>query len=134
VLRSVRIRIVTLLVGLVLVLPSTAFGRAHYLCRMMDRVVASPCCADDRDEDQIQEQQQARAPDCCVRIAPSARAVAPSVRAAAVLVPGAALAAIAGEPTYVPARGRDLGAATPQARAPPPLGPPLFLTHCSLLI
>ena len=125
-------RIVALLLGLATVLPSAAFARTHYFCRMMDRVMASPCC--DAERQKVDAREEARAPDCCVRISASGRDVAPATRSDVAFVPAATLLATISEPVYVPPAGRDVAPRTAQARAPPLLGPPLFLAHCSFLI
>jgi len=133
--RSLRHQVLALLVGVAIVLPSTVFARAHYFCHMMDRVMASPCCEAEHEATAISRQgQEVRAPDCCVRVDPSARKVAPSTRTYEVTVPTLALAATIVDRVYVPLRGREVGTTLRQARAPPPLGPPLFVAHCSFLI
>src|SRR5262249_2902340 len=128
------LRIVALLVGLATVLPGSAFVRSHYFCRMMDRVMASPCCKHEAEARRVSREDQARAPDCCLRIQASVRDVAPPTRSTDAAVPAAALLATIVEPVYAPPVGRDVAPSGARARAPPPLGPPLFLAHCSLLI
>ena len=137
---AIRLRVVALLVGLAIVLPSPAFARAHYFCRMMDRVMDAPCCAADRNTDQLglwqqgRRREEARAPDCCVRVEASRGAIASSPRLSMPVVPSAALMTILEGWSFTPAPVTAARARLEQARAPPLLGPPLFLAHCSLLI
>src|ERR1041385_2565452 len=106
--------ILALLVGIAIVLPSVGFQRAHYFCRMMDRVMASPCCEAEQETAAGEREQQLRATDCCVRVDPSAHKVASGIRATGVAVPMLALVAAIGDATYVPLRGREEASALRQ--------------------
>lgn len=132
--RPVRLRIIATLAVLAFLLPEVSFARARYFCRMMDRVSASGCCCKHAASAAVEGQAEARRPDCCARVAPPSRGVAPSVPDTTIPVPAAALAATIAEPIHVPPR-TSIVAATPKlARGPPPVGPPLFVVHCSFLI
>jgi len=132
--RPIRLRIVALLAGLALLLPEASFARAHYFCRMMDRVMASACCCGTGDTVEVQGQPEVRRPDCCARVTPASRSVAPSTPDTTIPVPAAALAAIIAEPLHDPPPAATVGVRPKLARGPPPVGPPLFIVHCAYLI
>jgi hypothetical protein len=137
---SLRLRVVALLVSLATVLPSTAFARVHYFCRMMDRVMDSPCCESERaaarlpPREDIVVHEEARAPDCCLRVEASRTGVAPGPRYSLPVVISAALVATLSRSVFTLPPASTVDAHFEDARGPPPLGPPLFLAHCSLLI
>jgi hypothetical protein len=130
--RSLAARCLALLTALAVSLPMTAFGRTTYFCRMMNRVVATCCCAADARHEAVRET-RVRAEDCCEKLAP--RAQAASLRAAAsnVDVPPAARLETTALVAYVAPQRDTLPAPSIRARAPPALGPPLFIVHCALL-
>ena len=130
---SLRLQVIALFAGVALLLPEAAFARAHFFCRMMDRVLESACCCDDGAAT-VDVGAKAQVPDCCARVTPPSRSVAPSASDVTVSVPEAAIVAVVPEAVRTPLFVRDWGAAEKLARGPPPLGPPLFLTHCSFLI
>jgi hypothetical protein len=134
IMRSLRTRWVALLTALAVLLPATAFGRTHYFCRMMDRVVASCCCAGSGGHDQNAScGPRVRATDCCDEITTGTRSNTLPASGTDFQVPPAALRAMVSAAVYlVPRSGRTLTAPV-QARAPPGVGPPLFIIHCSLL-
>ena len=135
-----RLRVIALLVGLATVLPGTAFARVHYFCRMMDRVMDSPCCESERaaarlrPDVRVELREEARPPDCCLRVEASRAGVAPGPRYSLPVVPAAALVATPGWSSFTLPPAIAVSTRFEAARGPPPLGPPLFLAHCSLLI
>ena len=131
--RFLRLHLFALIAALAMLLPSGAAAKPHYFCRMMDRVMASDCCAAGAESDVTDHQAQVRAPDCCERLVSPARAGANRAADMPMQLPGAALATIL-DPYVAPtlAAGTNV-TAPPQARAPPALGPPLFIVHCALL-
>jgi hypothetical protein len=131
---SLRLRIVALLVGFSILLPGGAFVRAHYFCRMMDRVMPAPCCEAERVARASAREVQVSAPDCCVRIQSAARDVASAASEGLPRIPVATLVATIAEPVYVPLATRRRAPRIAHARAPPPLGPPIFIANCALLI
>jgi hypothetical protein len=132
--RPIRLRIVATLAVLAFLLPEVSFARVRYFCRMMDRVSASGCCCKHGDSAGVERHAEARRPDCCARVAPPARGVAPSVPDTTIPVPAAALTATIAEPIDVPPRASTVAVTPKLARGPPPVGPPLFVAHCSFLI
>ncbi len=137
---SIQRRLVALLVGLALILPGIAFGRFHYFCRMTGRVMDAPCCETDRsterleDSTGVQRREEARAPDCCVRLKAACTGVASSAPLSATVIPVAALVAVLATPVFTSTVASAIQARFGHARGPPPAGPPLFVAHCSLLI
>src|SRR5438046_2710010 len=129
-----RLRLVALFAGVALLLPEAAFARTHYFCRMMDRVLESACCCDGDGSQNVDIGAKVEAPDCCARVTPPSRSVAPNAPDVTVSVPEASIVTVLTGPVGAPLPARDLGTSEKLARGPPPLGPPLFLTHCSFLI
>lgn len=132
--RPTRLRIVALITSVALLLPESAFARVHYFCVMMDRVLESACCCGSSDSDHVEGQAEAKRPDCCARVTPPSRSVAPTAPDTTVPVPAAALVATIAEPIQLSQPVSTIGTAPKLARGPPPLGPPLFIVHCSFLI
>lgn len=128
--RALRAQLVALLTALAVLLPGTAFARAQYFCKMMDRVVATCCCHADRGQSC---EAQVQRTDCCEKIAPAARSATLKATGNELSIPTAAVAGVIPAPTYAFPRRIDGLVLSPQARAPPGLGPPLFILHCSLL-
>lgn len=133
VMRNLRARLLAVLL-LAVLLPAGAFARAQYHCRMMGRTVTACCCASKHKAKASACEVQIRSRDCCERVSgASERDLASSAREAAPPVFPAGLAAT------LPALALDVPVAasvalsSPQARAPPGLGPPLFLAHCAFL-
>ena len=143
IMRSLRARWVALLTALAVLLPASAFGRAHYFCRMMDRVVASCCCAtNDQDDDDPGKSPEGgsascgprvRATDCCHKITTGTRSTTLPAAGTDFQIPPAALSAKIAAAVYVLPEGGGTLPSLVQARAPPGVGPPLFIVHCSLL-
>jgi hypothetical protein len=131
--RSFGARWVALFTALAVLLPASAFARAHYFCRMMDRVVDTCCCdADVRDESASCEP-QLRSNDCCEKITAATRSAALGPAVTEFHVPPAALSATVLAAAYVVPKSVGVLTLPLQARAPPGVGPPLFIVHCSLL-
>ena len=129
--RSLGALLYATLAALTVLLASIAADRTHYFCKMMGEAVAECCCPGQHEP---AETVALRAPDCCERLVSAKRAVAAtSVDATIDVGPPVcvALAPLVEAPT-VDYRLHHARPAT--ARAPPALGPPLFLSHCSLLI
>ena len=132
--RSVAARLQLLLVALVVLLAAAASDRAHYFCKMMDRAMAECCCAGAANSAEEAGAAAVRGTDCCERLVPSTHAV---VAASHDVTPGVFTASFVSLPPWFeyPTRTLRVLETTPAAaRAPPAIGPPLFLAHCSLLI
>jgi hypothetical protein len=132
--RPTRLRVVALLATLAMLVPEVTFARVHYFCRMMDRVLESACCCGSSDSPTVEGQPEARRPDCCARVSPPARSVAPAAQDTTIPVPPAALAATVADTVHLTAPPRAATMTPKLARGPPPVGPPLFVAHCSYLI
>ena len=131
--RWLGVRLQLLLVALTVLLATVACDRSRYLCKMMGRAVAECCCAGRHDATR-DAGATARAPDCCELIAAPQQRVAASHEATPVQLSGAALAAWLPAFDYPERSFRLLERPPSAARAPPAIGPPLFISHCSLLI
>lgn len=133
--RSLRAQIVAALAAVALLLPSTAFARTQFFCHMMNRVVAACCCdTDSNHEEDPSCTAQVRATDCCERISVTTRSTTTlKATGTEISVPSAAVASIVPAAVYVFPRTVEGLTVPEQARAPPIVGPPLFLVHCSLL-
>jgi hypothetical protein len=129
--RWLGVRLQLLLTALLLLGVLVVADRSHYVCKMMGRAVAQCCCAG-AHEPRIERAVAARSPDCCELIAASKQPFAAQAAPPPSLpLPLATLLPVDALPT--PAF-QLLDAPRPSARAPPALGPPLFIAHCTLLI
>lgn len=128
-------QLIALVTALAVLLPGSAFARTQFFCRMMNRVVATCCCETEANgSENASCQPHVRATDCCEKITTSVR----SATAARALdtdfsVPPAPMTATV--PAHVYVFPKAVGTLMPmaQARAPPGVGPPLFISNCSLL-
>jgi len=126
-------RLQVLVAAVMVLLATAASERSSYFCKMMGRAVID-CCCDSAHGAREQSGPAARAPDCCEIIRASAQPVAAVDQATATSVLTAALVTTLPETAY-PERTYSLVSSVPSsARAPPAIGPPLFLSHCALLI
>src|ERR1700753_2538148 len=131
--RSLGARWVALLTALAVLLPASAFGRTHYFCRMMDRVVDTCCCDTDDHDESASCGPRVRSSDCCEKLSAGTGSRALRASGTDFQVPPPALAATLPAAVYfVPKSVAVLTLPVP-ARAPPGIGPPLFIVHCSLL-
>ena len=133
---SLRNPLVTLLAALLVLLPGGASARTQYLCHVMGRVMPSCCCETEQQASDSSPDPQLRSEGCCEFISSPGHAAMPRTCEKATKLPGAAFVAVVPEPLRVtPSAPQSPRATTvPQTRAPPALGPPLFLAHCALLI
>jgi hypothetical protein len=131
--RFPRARLFALLATLVALLAAAAPARARYFCHMRERVVSGCCCPKAAAHTE-RVASSASAPDCCERIASANRAAVATTQDANASVPPPGMLAIL--PAYErvePAREAAIRTAA-QARAPPAVGPPAFISFCRLLI
>jgi hypothetical protein len=128
------VRFLALLAALLVVLPAGALP-AQYYCRWMGEVMTSCCCRGHDGEARAQGEQPdtLRGAACCELVDSSSDA-APGTREAPAQVAAAAVVGRLPIELEVVVRGWLVSATPAQARAPPGVGPPLFLSHCSLLI
>ena len=131
---ALRARIVAVLAVIALMLPSGAVARAHYFCKMMERVTPACCCAGQHHTAAAASGAKASAPSCCERLRSPTRASASAASAQAPDVPTAALAVVLPDFALELDSAAVVNARNPQARAPPGVGPPLFVTYCAFLI
>jgi hypothetical protein len=134
--RPLRVQLIAVLTALAVLLPGSAIARTQFFCRMMNRVVATCCCdsdADTQSRDDASSVPQVRASDCCEKITTAARSAAVRVLATDYSVPPAALTATVLTPVYVFPKTVATLTLPAQARAPPGVGPPLFILNCSFL-
>jgi hypothetical protein len=133
--RSLRVQLIAVLTAVAVLLPGGALGRTRFFCHMMNRVVATCCCDGDSKEDGASScEVRVRSTDCCERLSAAART--PTLKALGtenISVPAAAVTAAVLTPVYVFPRTIASVSLPRQARAPPIVGPPLFLAKCSLL-
>ena len=127
------VRLQLVLVALVVLLAAAASDRSHYFCKMMGRAVAE-CCCPGAHEDERGAEAAARAPDCCELIAASKQPVAASHEATAAELSEAGLAVTLPAFEYPLPSFRLLQVPALLARPPPAIGPPLFISHCALLV
>ena len=128
--RSVGAYVHFLLVALVVVLAAIASDRAHFFCKMMERTMVERCCA----AEPVSPGPAASNPDCCERLVVSHHSTVAEVRDA---TPTFQVASVLVTPSWIhyPTPSFRVTESVPAAaRAPPAIGPPPFIAHCSLLI
>jgi hypothetical protein len=128
-----RARILALVAAIALMLPSGAAAGAHYFCRMAERVLPNCCCAAAHDEHESGHEVQVRGAGCCEQMLTPARAGATAANDAALELPAAGLATVLPAAAWPQAPVSRLRAARARSRAPPGVGPPLFIVHCAFL-
>jgi hypothetical protein len=132
--RSPPARLIALVATLAALLAAAAPARAHLFCHMREQVVSECCCPREAAHAHTNEQETARAPDCCERIAASSRADVATTADTSSGVPPSALVAILPAYLHIAAQGEAAAASHALARAPPAIGPPAFLALCRFLI
>lgn len=130
--RRFRARIFALLAALVLLVPSGAWARSQFYCRMMGGLVASCCCGAEAQPQSPERAQELREADCCQRVSASTPSAPPGTRDA---VPDILLAAsLPVIRVFDENPQADTGeSCTESTQAPLAIGPPLFVVHCALL-
>ena len=134
--RPLRVQLIAVLTALAVLLPGSALARTQYFCRMMNRVVGTCCCnsgVDTKIREDASCVPQVRASDCCQKITTADRVATVRALATDFSVPPALLTATVPAPAYVFPRMVATLAPPAQARAPPGVGPPLFILNCSFL-
>jgi hypothetical protein len=132
--RPLKAQLLAAVTALAVLLSSGSFAQTRFFCTMMNRVVAT-CCCEARSEPAAARDcaTQVRSPDCCEKVSAATRAPTLKATGTEVSVPPAAVVATISEPVYELPRVAPVEALPRQARAPPIVGPPLFIAHCSLL-
>lgn len=126
--------VVTLVAALVVALPGTAFGRGQYFCRMLGSVTSGSCCAGAKQAPAPSVGPEVRRAGCCDRLPSAEPGTSAATRSGGAEIPFPAWAASLSPDAPASDSVAEMLAAKPeQARAPPALGPPLFLKHCALL-
>jgi hypothetical protein len=128
-----RARILALFTALLSLLAVSVPARAHYFCRMMDRVVDSCCCESSAGLD-VECGPELQAPDCCVRLT---RGTLPAFEARRDVVPPLSSPALpSAAPLLLAAAAQwELPSTVRRAqRVLPTRGPAIFLRHCAFLI
>jgi hypothetical protein len=131
--RTLSVRILTLLVAVAVLLSSGVGGRTQYFCRMMDRVM-SECCCKGKQQRADQHKAGIEAADCCKRIAPSTHAAVAATRDSVASIPQAQVVATLSTFDWTLPAAQQSITLPVLARGPPDTGPPLFIAHCALLI
>jgi hypothetical protein len=99
---------------------------------MMGQVLPECCCAEAHAKPDASAT-SVRPVGCCERIAPSKHTGVASIRERALSVSPAALLAVLPSFHHAAPGARVEVALPALARAPPAIGPPLFIAHCALL-
>jgi hypothetical protein len=131
--RLALLRLFALVTALMLAAPAQALARTRYLCHMSGRIGDSCCCR--RAEPKISppaSEKTVEQPDCCERIQHSEPSSTPANREALQSPAPAGLVVLFAWASAV-SPAEDAALAPGLARAPP-LGRPLFLVNCALLI
>ncbi|HEY3233768.1 MAG TPA: hypothetical protein VGJ84_03575 [Polyangiaceae bacterium] len=132
--RPLRAQLVALFTVAAVFLAQGAFARTSYFCFMMGRTVPSCCCKAEPRSSGPSAESRILARDCCERIGSAQGARMSSTLEKSVNVPAGSLVATLPIATYVAPHAHRMTALPAQARAPPAVGPPLFIAHCAYLI
>ena len=134
--RSFRTHLLTLLAALLVLLSGGASARTQDFCHVMGRVMPSCCCETDEHVSDSGSEVQIRSEGCCELISSPGHAAMPSTRNEAAKLSAAPFLAIVTEsaPVTPDVPPSECETRSPQTRAPPGIGPPLFLAHCAFLI
>lgn len=125
---SPRARLFALVATLVALLAAAAPAHAHFFCHMRERVVSACCCPKSEAPSDRAALPTAGAPDCCDRIVSVGQtAVATTADVNASVPPAAMVAVLVAYGSVELAREVALRA-TAQARAPPAIRPPAFIS------
>jgi hypothetical protein len=131
------LRILAFVAAVLVALPSVAAPRAQYFCHMSGRVVDSSCCAPGSHEVSApaSTSEAQVLSNCCERLTPVKHSVPGKTSDTVHRLPTSDWVAVLCEtPTSSIAPRELVTDAAPSARAPPELGPPLFIANCALLI
>lgn len=132
--RPLRLRLFALLATVALLLPGGALAKSAYFCRLMDRVGPTCCCEEARTEHARHATgPELRGTGCCERLTVPDRATAANPNDTGLDVGATPLSALIPVPLHDVSSARVGAVPPPQARAPPAVGPPLFLAHCAFL-
>jgi hypothetical protein len=132
--RAVRLRLIALLAAVAILISSGASARSEYLCHMTGHVVAACCCAAFGSVRPSRARQAVQPADCCERLFSGARAGTLGTRDASPSIAGAALVAVLQSYDVTLRAPHSVAVVTASSRAPPALGPPLFVVNCAFLI
>ncbi|MEZ4230532.1 MAG: hypothetical protein R3B89_15260 [Polyangiaceae bacterium] len=133
-----RVKLAALLALAALLLPATSLGRVLTLCKMSGRLGETCCCHGSGHREALKvgkldvQRAKAKRPGCCEQRLTRATQILTSQPEVDVPVVQAVLIA---ELTLPELSEPHAGTVSlrPMARGPPPLGPPLYIRHCSLL-
>lgn len=131
--RWLGVRFQLFLTALIVLLAAVAFEPSHYFCTMTGRAVAHCCCASEQPV-KASRTVTAGAADCCELLKASHPPLIVSHTATSADLPVTALLATLPALAYPEPAFRVVAALPVAARAPPNVGPPLFISHCALLI
>jgi hypothetical protein len=131
--RAVRARIFALFAALIMLLPSGAWARSQYYCRMTGGLVASCCCGVEAHSQSPKHAQELQDADCCRRISPSTPSASLGTRGVVHDIATAAALPPVCECFDVTAAADTGTSCTESTQAPLAIGPPLFVVHCALL-
>lgn len=132
--RALKAQLLAAVTALAVLLSSGPFARTQFFCTMMNRVVAKCCCAAGSESEADSDATlQIRSTDCCSKVSAAKRVPALQAAGTEVTVAPAAIVATISDSVYELPRAAPVSTLPRQARAPPIVGPPLFIAHCSLL-
>lgn len=133
-LKQLRLHVLVMTLVAGLLVPVTAFARVLSICNMGGRTGKACCCQHSQPES---EQCKTPAIDralCCTEVTSHAEKASAVQAGPAADVPPAVL--LGHLPMIVPIEWAlaESKRFAPRARGPPPLGPPIFLRNCAILI
>ena len=130
--RHFRLQIIALLAVLAILMSGAAAAQTRYRCLMSGRIFEACCCADAGLPSAAHRPVEVRAQDCCERVISAARPGATATLDVEQVLPAAFDATVPFRMDLLPRPARE-PLVIWRDRAPPGVGPPLFIKHCSLL-
>jgi hypothetical protein len=130
--RHFRLQIIALFAVLSILLSGAAAASVRYRCSMSGRLLDACCCAKAGAARATNRPVEVRAPDCCEKVVSAARAGATATFEVDSSLPAAVATAFVFRLDLLPRPSVETHVIW-RDRAPPAIGPPLFLKNCSFL-
>ena len=127
-----HVLVITLVEGLLV--PVTAFARVLSLCNMGGRTGKACCCQHSEPESAHCKTPAIDRAACCKDVTSHAEKASAVQAGAASDVPPAVLLELLPAIVRIEWALAESKSFAPRARGPPPLGPPIFLRNCAILI
>lgn len=130
--RRFRLQIIALFAVLAILLSGAAAAQIRYRCLMSGRIFDACCCSKAGVPPAGNRPVEVRAPGCCEKVVSAARAGATATLDVEQSLPATVAASVPFRIDPLPRPSVETHVVW-RDRAPPAIGPPLFIKHCSFL-